>query len=137
MPESVPESPEIARDDQTRPASLADEEVGQDVDRGEIQGFLSQVYGLAQEDANHLAIDAILGFFDDALLEGDLAKCQEALCAIDPGKLSASMMKTVLVITSKAKARLPERGAFFERAMDTLTAARGRSDAERLLNKHA
>lgn len=47
------------------------------------------------------------------------------------------MMKTVLVITSKAKARLPERGAFFERAMDTLTAARGRSDAERLLNKHA
>lgn len=79
MPESVPESPEIARDDQTRPASLADEEVGQDVDRGEIQGFLSQVYGLAQEDANHLAIDAILGFFDDALLEGDLAKCQEAL----------------------------------------------------------
>lgn len=55
---------------------------------------------------------------------------------MDASQLGDSMIKTVLVITGKAKAWLPQRAAFFERAIDALTAARGRPDAERLLNNH-
>jgi hypothetical protein len=131
-----PTPPEIAGNDELGPGAQARENLGQDGDRAEILDFLSEVYRLNQEGSNHLAIDAILGFFDDALRDGNLARCRETLREIEPGKLSASMMKTVLVITGKAKAWLPERAAFFDRAMDTLAAARGRQDAERLLNKH-
>ncbi len=137
MPKPDPAPLEIAGNDEMRPDSHAREKVGQDVDRVEIQNFLSKVYRLGQEDSHHLAIDAILEFFDDALLEGNLAKGQETLRELDPSKLSASMVKTVLVITGKAKAWRPERAAFFEKAMDALTAAHGRQDAERLLNKCA
>ncbi len=62
-----------------------------------------------------LAIDAILEFFDNALLEGNLAKGQETLREIDPSKLSASMVKTVLVITGKAKAWRPERAGILRK----------------------
>jgi hypothetical protein len=101
-----------------------------------IRAFLDTVYMFNKQGRNHLAIDEILRFFDDALLAGNLDDCREALRRIDEGELSASMMKTVLVITGKAKAWLPERDEFFTRAMGALSKERGLPAAERLLNKH-
>ena len=124
-------------EDRTPAVSHGWEDVSQHVNQVEIPDFLNEIYHLSREKRNHLAIDAILRFFDEALLARDLLKCQETLRQMDAAQLSASMMKTVLVITGKARAWLPERTAFFERAMDALTATRGRADAERLLNKHA
>ncbi len=98
--------------------------------------FLNNLYHFAAQGLNHLAIDEILRFFDDALLEGNVIECRDALRRIDEGRLSASMMKTVLVITGKARAWLPERADFFARAMEALAKERGRPAAERLLNKH-
>ena len=43
---------------------------------------------------------------------------------LDPSKLSASMVKTVLVITGKAKAWRPERAGLLQKAMDALTSRR-------------
>ncbi len=137
IPGSDHAPPRIASIDATPLDTRVRENLGQDRDRAEILEFLDKLDHLQQEGSNHLAIDAILAFFDDALREGNLARCQETLREIDPGKLSASMMKTVLVITGKAKAWLPEREVFFDRSMDAVTAARGRQDAERLLSKHA
>jgi len=101
-----------------------------------VREFLQSIYRLNKQGLNHLAIDEILRFFDDALLAGNLVDCREALRQIDEGELSASMMKTVLVITGKAKSWLPERTEFFARAMEVLAKERGREAAERILNKH-
>jgi hypothetical protein len=99
--------------------------------------FLAKIYHLNRRGQYHLAIDEILAFFDEALLENNLAQCQQTLRELDASQLSASLIKSVLVITGKARFWLPERQAFFKRAKDHLATTRGVKDAARLLDKHA
>jgi hypothetical protein len=98
--------------------------------------FLAKVYHLNKHGQYHVAIDEVLAFFDEALLENNIAQCQQALRQLDVNQLSASVLKTVLVITGKAKAWLPERESFFKRAKDHLARTRSARDAARLLDKH-
>ncbi len=112
------------------------DDVHQDVEEVKILTFLTKVYHLNRQGKYHLAIDEILTFFDEALLENNIAQCQQTLRQLDASQLSASVIKTVLVITGKAKPWLPERESFYRRAKDHLGKTRGAKDAARLLDKH-
>jgi hypothetical protein len=113
------------------------EELCQPYTEDEVLAFLGGLYHLSRRGMDSQAIDSILRFFDQALIENKLEKCRETLRRLDPKKLDASMIKAVLVISGKARPWLyEERNGFFARAMASITAERGRQIAERLLVKH-
>lgn len=66
-PDSAPT--ETAGEDRTRALLHVREEVSQHVDQLEVLDFLNEIYHLGKENLNHLAIDAILRFFDEPLRE--------------------------------------------------------------------
>lgn len=103
----------------------------------EVRLFLHRVYRLCRQGFDRMAMDEIMNFFDDALIEGDTVKCGKALEHLDPERLNASMMLVALHITGKAKAWLGSfRDDFYSRAVTALAKERGRQQAERLLSKH-
>ena len=103
----------------------------------DIHILFNNVYSMGQQGLHRQAMDAIMNFFDDALIEHDLDKCRRGSPSLDPERLSASTILVVLHITGKAKEWLQDyRDAFYRRAVAALEKDRGRQQAERLLSKH-
>jgi len=116
--------------------SIRREEACSAEDVVDVHRFLHTVYDSCQRDETQRAIDVILRFFDYAMINSKMLKCDEALRLLDPDRLGASMMMSVLCITEGLSHECPSRESFYARSISALTAQRGQEVAERLLRKH-
>jgi hypothetical protein len=105
-------------------------------DTVEVHGFLGTLYNLADRNDTQRALDLILNFFDRAMVNRSLLKCDSALRAVDACRLNGAMMISVLCITEGLGEMCPARDFFYAKALEVLTKQRGRERAERQLSKY-
>lgn len=114
----------------TKPVDSAESATWHKRQRNSIQGgqycmadvaiFLEKVYSLSSVN-EHKAVDEVYDFIDECLLDGDFSLCEAALNSAAPGKMSLSAAISLLIVTRRAKPRLPAREAFFTRALNALS----------------
>ncbi|MGO8898442.1 MAG: hypothetical protein ACLQU5_08835 [Isosphaeraceae bacterium] len=107
-----------------------------EIDEIEALLFVQSIYSLHRQGKKQKALDMIMAYFDDAMIERRIAQCDVTLSKIDARMIGSSMIITILGITGAAKAYLRERPDFIARALDALADERGRAYAERLLAKY-
>jgi len=107
-----------------------------EIDEIEALLFVQSIYSLHRQGRKQEALDMIMAYFDDAMIERRIAQCDVTLSKIDARMIGSSMIITVLGITGAARAYLRERPDFIARALDALADERGRAYAERLLAKY-
>jgi hypothetical protein len=100
-----------------------------------IAHFLVRLYEATSED-EHPAVDEVFNFMDDHLLAGRFSVCDLALATIDPDKLLPSVVVSLLMVTRRAKEKLPSRQAFLSRAVAAVAGRDGLEEAEALLGKY-
>jgi hypothetical protein len=101
-----------------------------------IREFLSRLYFMSEAMEEHKASDEIFNFMDDSLLDQDFDACNESLDQVRVDKLLPSSMVSFLMVTRRAKDKLPARAIFLEKAVDALAQERGKEKAEKLLGKY-
>jgi hypothetical protein len=98
--------------------------------------FLNKLYLLSEALEEHKASDEVFNFMDDSLLDEDFDACNESLSQVQVEKILPSSMVSFLIVTRRAKDKLPARAEFLEKAVEALTQERGKEKAEKLLGKY-
>jgi hypothetical protein len=78
--------------------------------------WVEDIYSALAKGQTDAALDLLLDRLDDALSAGDLAQCEEALVALDVGRLNIEACLTVLAVTRAARQELRGRASFLKRA---------------------
>ena len=102
----------------------------------DLHGFLGTLYPLASRGDTQRAIDVILRFFDLAMINNNLLKCELLLWFLEPAKLGPAMIISVLCITEGLSQKCPARESFYNNAISSLAKQRGYEGAERLLKPY-
>jgi hypothetical protein len=97
--------------------------------------FLEAVYRLGGRD-EHGAVDAVYNFMDDCLQEQEFDICDAALKSAAPEKIPLSVTISFLIVTRRAKPRLPGREVFYARALNAWTAGKDAAENTRALRKY-
>ena len=101
-----------------------------------IHEFLNKLYLLSEAMEEHAASDEIFNFMDDSLLDEDFDTCNESLNQAEVEKVLPSSIVSFLMVTLRAKDKLPARAKFLQRALEALAQERGKENAEKLLGKY-
>jgi hypothetical protein len=101
----------------------------------QVARFLTRLYRVAGED-EHRAVDEVFNFMDDHLLAGRFPVCDLALAQADPEALRPSAVVAFLMVTRRAKEKLPSRPQFLSRGIEALARKDGPVEAEALLGKY-
>jgi hypothetical protein len=107
------------------------------IDAVRISQFLDKVHRLDRAEDLQTATDQVYELFDRLLTEGSFETCDRMLKQVDVGKLSTSLMRSFLTITTAAKDKLQTRGDFFARVEREMIRQRGEETTKRLLSRLA
>lgn len=100
----------------------------------EISAFLDTVYDFAKRDKEDHAIDVILEYMNNLLVEGQFEACDRILGEVDIARIPPVLMVSFLTITAAAKTRLKNRNTFLKVVRRVVARERGEKAAERLLD---
>lgn len=73
-------------------------------------------------------IDAVYNEIDDLLLSGDFKTCNNILSKLNPSELSKALIISYLIVTYRAREKLPERLEFSNRAYRFLKESGGEEE---------
>src|SRR5204863_8856403 len=97
---------------------------------------LSRLYKLSAANDEDKAVDEVFNFVDDHLKDGQFATCAEAMRRVQPERILPSLIVSFLMVTNRAKGKLPSRADFHSRSMAAVAKLRSQAEAERLLGKY-
>jgi hypothetical protein len=95
--------------------------------------ILEKAYALVGDGRKDEAADHIYDRFHDLLSKADFGSCDHVLRLADPIRLGSSLLRSLLVLTLKAKANIPSRDRFYQFAYSHIMATQDESRAKRLL----
>lgn len=102
----------------------------------EILRFLTRIYELSALNDEEKAVDEVFNFMDDHLRAKQFATCAEALRRVEPARVLPSLIVSFLMVTNRAKGKLPSRADFHLRSMAAVAKLRCQAEAESLLGKY-
>ena len=100
-----------------------------------VVAFLKRLYEATRRD-EHKAVDEVFEFMDDHLLAGQLTVCEQVFEQADPYELASSGVVSLLMVTQRAKGKIPSRAAFIARAEEAIARKEGLAEAKALLGKY-
>jgi hypothetical protein len=106
----------------------------EDSSTSEISDFLNTVYGFAKRGEEDEAIDVILEYINDLLVEGQFDSCDRILDEVDLARIPPVLMVSFLTITAAAKPKLKSRDRFFKVVQRLVAKQRGGKATARLLD---
>jgi hypothetical protein len=109
--------------------------VSKPIETNLVNAFINRLHEATVMD-EHAAVDEVFNFLDDLLLAGKFEVCDRALAWTDPSSLHPSSVVAFLMVTLRAKGRLPARADFLTRGISAISRKEGRKEAEALLGNY-